>query len=151
GPNWEQLFVQSNYGIVTKLGMWLMPKPETMVNLDMELDRADDLGWPIDTLAPMRHSGLIQQNPSIGNWLRAAAVLTSRSDWCDGPGSIPAPVITQIRQRFNLGWWSINLRLCRPEEITEATANVIQRTFEARTAYPLRRGIWREGMPREVQ
>ncbi|HHX82538.1 MAG TPA: FAD-binding protein [Pseudomonadaceae bacterium] len=151
GPNWEQLFVQSNYGIVTKLGMWLMPKPESMVNLDMELDRADDLGWAIDTLAPMRRSGLIQQNPSIGNWLRAAAVLTARTDWYDGEGAIPESVITQIRQRFNLGWWSINLRLYGPEEVTESTANVIQRTFEARTSYPMRRGIWREGMPREEQ
>jgi 4-cresol dehydrogenase (hydroxylating) len=151
GPNWEQMFVQSNFGIVTKLGMWLMPKPESIVNIDMELDQADDLGWAIDTLAPMRRSGLIQQNPSIGNWLRAAAVLTSRTDWYDGKGSIPEEVISAIRQRFNLGWWSINLRLYGPAEITEATANVIQKTFAARTAYPMRRGIWTEGMPREVQ
>ena len=88
GPGWDQMFIQSNFGIVTKAGMWLMPKPESIVSLDMELDRADDLGWAIDTLAPMRRSGLLQQSPSIGNWLRAAAVLTNRTDWYDGPGAI---------------------------------------------------------------
>ena len=29
GPAWDQLFVQSNFGIVTKVGMWLMPEPES--------------------------------------------------------------------------------------------------------------------------
>ncbi len=151
GPNWEQMFVQSNFGIVVKMGMWLMPKPETIVNLDMELDQADDLAWAIDTLAPMRRSGLIQQNPSIGNWLRAAAVLTARTDWYDGDGALPDEVIDAIRKQFNLGWWSINLRLYGPEEITQATADVIQRTFAQKTDYPMRRGIWREGEVREMQ
>lgn len=151
GPHWDQMFMQSNFGIVTKLGMWLMPKPETIVSLDMELDRKEDLGWAIDTLAPMRRSGLIQQSPSIGNWLRAAAVLTKRTDWYEGPGAIPDSVISAIRQRFNLGWWSINLRFYGPEAITTATANVVQNAFAARTQYPMRRGLWKDGMPREQQ
>jgi len=151
GPNWDQMFVQSNFGVVTKVGMWLMPKPETIVSLDMELDRADDLGWAIDTLAPMRRDGLIQQSPSLGNWLRAAAVLTHRSDWYDQPGALPDSVIDAIRKQFGLGWWSINLRLYGPEEITLATAEVIKRKFAARTSYAMKQGIWREGMPRELQ
>ncbi len=48
--------MQSNFGVVTKAGMWLMDKPESIVSLDMELDQMDDLGWAIDTLAPMRRS-----------------------------------------------------------------------------------------------
>lgn len=151
GPHWDQMFMQSNFGIVTRMGMWLMPKPETIVSLDMELDKKEDLGWAIDTLAPMRRSGLVQQSPSIGNWLRAAAVLTKRTDWYNGEGAIPESVITQIRQRFNLGWWSINLRLYGPEEITTATATVIKNRFAARTQYPMKQGIWREGMVREQQ
>jgi 4-cresol dehydrogenase (hydroxylating) len=151
GPNWDQMFVQSNYGVVTKLGMWLMPKPESIVALDMELDLADDLGWAIDTLAPMRRDGLIQQSPSLGNWLRAAAVLTQRSDWYDRPGALPDSVIDAIRRQFNLGWWSINLRFYGPLEITEATANVVERAFAARTTYPMRRSLWTDGQPRELQ
>ncbi len=151
GPHWDQMFMQSNFGIVTKLGMWLMPKPQTIVSLDMELDKKEDLGWAIDTLAPMRRSGLIQQSPSIGNWLRAAAVVTKRTDWYEGKDAVPESVITAIRKRFNLGWWSINLRIYGPQEITEATAAVVKNTFAARTQYPMKQGIWKEGMPREQQ
>jgi len=27
GPSWDQMFTQSNLGVVTKLGLWLMPEP----------------------------------------------------------------------------------------------------------------------------
>ncbi|MES2624486.1 MAG: FAD-binding oxidoreductase [Pseudomonadota bacterium] len=151
GPNWDQLFVQSNFGVVTKLGMWLMPRPESIVSLDMELDQMDDLKWAIDTLAPMRRDGLIQQSPSIGNWLRAAAVLTNRSDWHDQPGVLPNSAIDAIRKQFNLGWWSINLRLYGPPEITAATAALVKRRFAASTAYPMKEATWFDGQPREVQ
>ncbi|RYZ57467.1 MAG: FAD-binding oxidoreductase, partial [Proteobacteria bacterium] len=36
GPSWDQMFVQSNYGVVTKMGLWLMPAPEQMISLQME-------------------------------------------------------------------------------------------------------------------
>lgn len=150
GPHWDQMFVQSNFGVVTKLGMWLMPQPETVVNLDMELDKADDLGWAIDTLAPMRRSGLLQQSPSIGNWLRAAAVLTNRTDWYDKPDSLPESVISDIRARFGLGWWSVNLKFYGPQEVTEANAKVVKDIFTKRTDYPMKQSIWKQGEPRDM-
>ena len=54
GPGWDQMFVQSNYGVVTKAGVWMMPAPESMIGLDMELENADDLGWAVDLVAGMR-------------------------------------------------------------------------------------------------
>ena len=33
GPTPDQLFMQSNFGIVTKLGVWLMPQPECYMPL----------------------------------------------------------------------------------------------------------------------
>ena len=31
GPAWDQVFVQSNFGIVTKMGLWMMPEPESLM------------------------------------------------------------------------------------------------------------------------
>ena len=81
GPSWDAMFCQSNFGVVTQMGLWLMPAPETMLALDYEFDQPEDLGWVVDTLAPLRREGVIQQSPSIGNWLRAAAVMTTRNQW----------------------------------------------------------------------
>ena len=97
------MFCQSNFGVVTQMGLWLMPAPETMLALDYEFDQPEDLGWVVDTLAPLRREGVIQQSPSIGNWLRAAAVMTTRNQWSDQPGQLPESAITAIRKRFGIG------------------------------------------------
>ena len=117
GPAWDQVFVQSNFGIVTKMGLWLMPEPESLMGIDVEFDRPEDLKAMVDTLGPLRREGLLQQSPSIGNWLRAAAVLTRRTDWTDKPGALDDSVIDAIRQRFDIGWWGVSLRLYGREEV----------------------------------
>ncbi len=149
GPAWDQMFVQSNFGIVTKMGLWLMPEPASMRGIDMEFDKPEDLEWLIDVLAPLRRDGTIQQSPSIGNWLRGAAVLTTRSEWYDKPGALPDAVIDAIRKRFGIGWWSLGLRLYGDPEVTAATEKVILRAFAGRSVLSQKRSEWLRGQPVE--
>ena len=44
GPTPDQLFMQSNYGIVTKMGVWLMPQPQTYMPFWVRVWKEDDLG-----------------------------------------------------------------------------------------------------------
>ncbi|MFO7277710.1 MAG: FAD-binding oxidoreductase [Pseudomonadota bacterium] len=150
GPAWDQMFVQSNFGIVTKLGLWMMREPETMVGIDMEFDKPDDLEWIVDTVAPLRREGILQQSPSIGSWLRGAAVLTTRAEWYDKPGALPDSVIDAIRRKFNMGWWSLSMRFYGPEEITEATAKVVRRAFNGRPVLSIKDSKWKQGDPPEL-
>ena len=149
GPAWDQMFVQSNFGVVTKLGLWLMPEPESMLGFDFEFDKPEDLEWVVDTLAPLRREGIIQQSPSIGNWLRAAAVLTTRGQWTDKPGALSDSVIDAIRKKFNIGWWSVQVRAYGPLDITEATARVIERAFNGKPVLSVKRARWVKGDPPE--
>ncbi|HEV7632447.1 MAG TPA: FAD-dependent oxidoreductase [Steroidobacteraceae bacterium] len=145
GPGWDQMFVQSNFGVVTKMGLWLMPQPESMLSLALELDKPDDLGWAVDLIAPMRRDGLLQQSPSLGSWLRGAAVLTTRREWYDRPGALPDDVIAAIRKRFNIGWWSIDLRLYGYESVNQAAAKIIQAAFAKKTPQPMKVVQWKQG------
>jgi 4-cresol dehydrogenase (hydroxylating) len=147
GPSWEQMFVQSNYGVVTKAGVWMMPAPESMVGLDLELDKPEDLGWAVDLVAGLRRDGLLVQSPSIGSWLRGAATLTTRKEWYDKPGALPDDVITAIRKRFNIGWWSVSLRLYGYEAVNEAAAGIIQAQFAKKTPQPMTVSRWKQGQP----
>lgn len=131
GPAWDQMFVQSNLGVVTKLGLWLLPAPESMIGLDVELDQPEDLGWIIDALAPFRRDGTLQQAPSVGNWLRPASALTTRSDWTDTPGPLAESAITAIRKKFGIGWWSVNLRLFGHASVNEAALALIKARITA--------------------
>ncbi|MDB5689824.1 MAG: FAD-binding oxidoreductase [Sphingomonas bacterium] len=149
GPGWDTMFCQSNFGIVTKLGLWLMPEPETVLGLDFEFDKPDDLGWAIDTIMPLRREGVIQQSPSMGNWLRSAAVMTTREQWTKDKGPLDEKVVTAIRKQFNIGWWSVQVRFFGPAEITEASMKVLRRAFDKKPVLAIKEARWKRGDPPE--
>jgi 4-cresol dehydrogenase (hydroxylating) len=149
GPGWDSMFCQSNFGIVTRLGLWLMPEPEAVMGYDFEFDQPDDLGWAIDTLMPLRREGLIQQSPSMGNWLRAAAVMTTRDQWTDDKGPLDEKVITAIRRRFDIGWWSVQVRFYGHEDVVQASTRVLDRAFANKPILSRRPARWVRGDPPE--
>ena len=147
GPSWDQMFVQSNFGIVTKMGMWLMPEPESVLGLDVQFDKPEDLKTMVDVIGPLRRERVLQQSPSIGNWMRAAAVLTRRTDWTQEPGALSDSVIDAIRQRFNIGWWGVELRVYGREEINKASFKVIRDAMAAAGPLSMTETGWRKGEP----
>ncbi|NBC35422.1 FAD-binding protein [Novosphingobium sp. FSY-8] len=145
GPGWDQMFCQSNFGIVTKLGLWLMPEPEAVLGYDIEFDKPEDLGWAVDTIAPLRREGIIRQSPSMGNWLRSAAVMTTRSQWTDSKGPLGEDVITAIRRKFDIGWWSVQLRTYGPLDMAEAALRQIERAFAGKPVLKMKPKRWVKG------
>ncbi|HEX7710158.1 MAG TPA: FAD-binding oxidoreductase [Sphingomonadaceae bacterium] len=149
GPAWDQMFVQSNFGIVTKANMWLMPEPESLMGMDVEFDKPEDLKAMVDTIGPLRRERVLTQSPSIGNWLRAAAVLTTRQEWTDKPGAIGDDVIQAIRKKFNIGWWGVSLRLYGREDINKAAYAVLEKAINAINPMLIKPTTWRRGEPLE--
>lgn len=145
GPGWDSMFCQSNFGVVTQLGLWLMPEPEAVIGCDYEFDKPEDLGWAIDTIMPLRREGLIQQAPSIGNWLRSAAVMTTRQEWTTQKGPLDEKVITAIRKRFNIGWWSVQVRFYGHLEVAESSLRVLERAFGNRPVLDRKLARWVRG------
>ena len=149
GPAWDQVFVQSNYGVITKMGMWLMPEPESVMGLDVEFENPEDLKEMIDVIGPLRREGLLRQSPSIGNWMRAAAILTRRTDWTDKPGALDDSVIDAIRKRFDIGWWGVGLRLYGREEVNKAAYKVLERELGSIKPMKMVPSSWSKGQPIE--
>ena len=147
GPGWDQMFVQSNFGVVTKMGMWLMPAPEAMLGIDCEFDKAEDLKAMVDAIGPLRRERVLQQSPSIGNWLRAAAILTRRSEWTDQPGALSDSVIDAIRARYGIGWWGVGLRTYGREDICRAAMKVIRDAMGAIGPMSIVDSTWLQGQP----
>jgi 4-cresol dehydrogenase (hydroxylating) flavoprotein subunit len=145
GPSWDAMFCQSNFGIVTKLGLWLMPEPEAVLGYDYEFDNPDDLGWVIDTIMPLRREGIIQQSPSIGNWLRSAAVMTTRQQWTKDKGPLDETIVSAIRKKFKIGWWSVQVRFYGPLEIAEASMRVLDRAFDKKPILSKKPARWVRG------
>jgi 4-cresol dehydrogenase (hydroxylating) len=107
GPFIDGLFAQSNFGIVTRLGLWLMPRPEAFCTFFFYSDRDDQLGEMIDRLAPLRMQGLLQSTIHIGNDLRVYSARTRYPfDRTDGETPLPADVRAAMRREHGIGAWN---------------------------------------------
>ncbi|QGK69706.1 FAD-binding protein [Allosaccharopolyspora coralli] len=65
GPALDGMFMQSNFGVVTKMGIWLMPEPETCTTGSVICHRDEDIADLVDALSPLVLDGTIQGHPLI--------------------------------------------------------------------------------------
>lgn len=129
GPSWDPAFMQSNFGIVTRMGLWLMPTPRQTVNLAMQLPRVADLPAAIDALRPFKLDGTVQANPSFGNVIRSLATRGPRSEHYQGSGAMPADVLEAARLRAGIGHWNFSIRLFGDPEINAINARKVRAAF----------------------
>jgi 4-cresol dehydrogenase (hydroxylating) flavoprotein subunit len=129
GPSWDQLIVQSNFAVVTKMCLWMRPEDEAAITVDIKLDKPEELEWYANATAPLRLRGVLEGHVRLTSYQSSATVPTLRSEWHTGPGSIPDEAIAKIKQRFNVGWWNGTLRLAGYSEVCEANLKVLQTQF----------------------
>lgn len=129
GPSLDGLFLQSNFGVVTKLGLWLMPQAEGLMFCRVTFQKESDLEAVIDALAPLRRREIIQNNAQLGNIVRQAAGLHPRSRWYDGPGAMPDEVLATICRDLGVGWWTLRFALYGDDDMLDARFKIVRREF----------------------
>lgn len=107
GPNWDGLFTQSNFAIVTKIGIWLMPEPEGMAGFTINAPAKGDLARLVDVLSPLRLDDTINATYTIANGWRQITGGTLRSDVWQGDGAIPEEVVGPLLDGRGRGWWNV--------------------------------------------
>lgn len=107
GPFIDGLFAQSNFGVVTRLGLWLQPKPDAFCAFFFSAKDDSDLEALVDRLAPLRRQGLIQSALHIANDLRVMSART-RYPWDEAAGETPLPnrLRDELQSRYQLGAWN---------------------------------------------
>lgn len=108
GPILDGLFSQSNLGIVTRLGVWLCPKPEAFCFFLIKAPHEDQLPALVDALRPLRMHGILNSAVHIGNDLRVFASL-DRYPWDAAGGETPLPdeLRRKLRAEARLGAWNV--------------------------------------------
>ncbi len=130
GPTPDQLFMQSNFGIVTKMGVWLMPEPECYLPGWVMVSRDDDLGAMVDTLRELMLGGSITGYPMILSPVAAASVFTDRAHWYDGEGVLPEEAIERISSELGFGRWTMRFALYGDEAVVDHRFAKIKEAFE---------------------
>ena len=130
GPSHDGLFMQSNFGVVTKMGVWLMPRPECAISCTLKAREEADLGPVMETLRPLLLGEIIQSNVQVGNALAIASMISSRDQWFSGDGPLPDAAIREVMQKLDLGWWNAKFGLYGTQELADARFKAVQRAFE---------------------
>jgi len=129
GPSPDGLFMQSNFGIVTKMGLWLMPEPDCYMPGWLTLRRDSDLELLLEELRPLMLNGTIQSQPMIINAVCGISAFTGREQWYEGDGPIPDDIIETIAQQPGMGRWVMRFALYGDEAIVERRQQIVQQAF----------------------
>jgi 4-cresol dehydrogenase (hydroxylating) flavoprotein subunit len=130
GPTPDQLFMQSNFGIVTKMGVWLMPFPEVYMPLWLRVRRDDDLGPLMDTLRALMLDGTIRMVPQVLSAPLLASVLSERTQWWQGEGPIPDEQLDVMARELDIGRWTMRFALYGDEPVVDHRFRKIKEAFE---------------------
>ena len=131
GPYVDGLFTQSNFGIVTKMGFWLMPMPEASLTGTITVPRYKDLDALVQEVSYLEDTGLPMGMPAYGSPVAPRAF---------GP---PPPALLSLMQN---GWptmealetfvtaqnrpaWSVQFNFLGPEETVRASWQAAKRRF----------------------
>lgn len=129
GPSFDPLFMQSNYGIVTKLGIWLMPAPAAYLLGEIQFEREDDLGVLVDTLRTLQLDGTIRNLAVIEGAIRRAASIGPRARWYDGAGPMPEAAVAALQRDLGIGRWNLHFALYGDPEVIGVQRRLVERAF----------------------
>lgn len=109
GPFLDGIFTQSNLGIVTQIGLWLMPQAACLNHFLCTVARHEDIGPVIDALRPLRMDGTLRSIVHIGNDLRvlSGGQLFPR-ELAGGASSVPEALRAQMRELAGVGAWAVS-------------------------------------------
>lgn len=127
GPSTDALFMQSNMGVVTKMGMWVMPQPESYLDGWIKIERDRDLEALVDALRPLMIDGTIEQFPTLFNAFSVLTMATTREQvWPQG-GPMPAEVAEQlVRQAAGIKAWNLRFGLYGDRQIVDRNFELIR-------------------------
>ncbi|TDZ25111.1 Vanillyl-alcohol oxidase [Colletotrichum orbiculare MAFF 240422] len=129
GPINDGIFSQSNNGIVTKMGMWLMPAAPGMTPFMVTYEKDEDLAAVVDIIRPLRVSMVLQNAASLRHISLDAAHYHPRTEYTDGP--LDAPLTDEqldlAAKKVNLGRWVYIGAAYGPEPIRNAHLEITKR------------------------
>ena len=109
GPYLDGIFTQSNFGIVTQLGLWLQPVPDAFCPYIVLFAEDKDLLGAIAPLRTLRLTGILHSVPHIANDLRAlASDAPFPRDRLPGHARLTPEVRAALRKEAGIGAWSMS-------------------------------------------
>ncbi|KAE8451923.1 hypothetical protein EG329_002764 [Mollisiaceae sp. DMI_Dod_QoI] len=103
GPSIDGIFSQSNFGIVTKMGFWLMPETGHQSYM-ITFPREDDFEQIVEIIRPLALKRILGNIPQLRHAIQELAVTGKpRTTWYNGPGRFPRDIVREGVKQLPVG------------------------------------------------
>ncbi len=126
GPILDGLFAQSNYGIVTRMGIWLLPRPPAVRTFHFTFPDDGDLAEIVDLCRPLKMSNFVPTLFRVSNDLYLCGSEGESPEYraSSGKASISDEGRRALREKHGLGAWNVSGAFYGPtSEAMEAQIN----------------------------
>src|SRR6266487_2565376 len=133
GPYLDGLFTQSNFGIVTKMGVWLLPAPEHFEACYLRCNSEQQLGPLIDAVRQLLFAGVFRGPINLLHRDRVLIML-DRYPWEEMAGQTPLSdsVARQLAAKRKIGVWSGVGAICGSKAQVRAAKQTIRHTLKGK-------------------
>ena len=141
GPWIDGMFSQLNFGIVTKMGFWLMPEPEAYLSGMVTVYKHDDLIPLIDILNYLENANIYTGMPFLGSPLVNPSLAPGDEVRKPPPADVvelyaggkdPTPEqLEQLCRKKGVGLWACKLQFYGPPEVIRAQWKYAKEKFSA--------------------
>jgi (+)-pinoresinol hydroxylase len=147
GPWIDGIFSQSNFGVVTKMGFWLMPQPDSYLSGTVFVPKHDDLIPLVDTLNYLENTRVTNGMPDMGSPLLSIPMISQIAEWNEGllppppdaelvkllenPEAEASPELEQYALRKKIPFWSCKLSFYGAPKANEANWEFAKEKFSA--------------------
>ena len=145
GPSLDGLFTQSNFGIVSKMGIWLMRAPEMVAACRVMGAEESSIIKMVNVARELRLEGRIQGTVTAGNWMRTICAMTTRKKWWEQDSAIPQNIIKNIINEYKIGFWNIRFGIYGGADVTPINLEIIKKKFEEIPGVKLNSTIYKKG------
>lgn len=129
GPCLDGLFTQSNFGVVTKMGLWLMPAPEVYKPFLVSFRNHEDLASAVDICQQLRLKGVLKNRPVVGTALYQIAQTKRRADIFNGTGAVSDAWLSEYTRANGMGVWAVIAALYGSEAQVAADWALVKQAF----------------------
>lgn len=131
GPYVDGLFTQSNFGIVTKMGMWLMPRPPVYKPFMIRHDNMADVPKIIEAMRPLRVSSLVANCNLMMSASYQLAMFKRRNEIVPDGQPLDDASVKKAAKANGLGMWNTYFALYGTEQTVAAIEPIIRAQLTA--------------------
>lgn len=127
GPSIDGLFLQSNLGIVTKLGIHMTPQPQAFMACTFDMPEIEDIETITDVFGAMRRNGSLPTVVYCFSLVEWSALSKAKHEYWDGEGPIPDWRLKEMQKELDTGFWTVKWGLYGAPKVLEAQYAEVQR------------------------